>query len=96
VAGKPGATRAEQRAAARLHERQERREMIVFASNWKTPILVDLIGGIVVFIAGAVLAVLWNPVVAGGFGALGALYAVLAIRRWRQWAERRRAAGLST
>lgn len=91
-----GPTRADQRAAVRLHERQERREAVIYASNWRTPLMVDVIAGIVVFIGGAVLAVLWSPIIAGGLGALGGLYALLAVRRWRHWAGRRRAAGLDT
>lgn len=96
AADSAGPTRADQRTAARLHERQERREAVIYARNWRTPLIVDVVGGAVVFVAGAVLAALWSPFIAGGVGALGGLYAVLAVRRWRQWAGRRRTAGLDT
>lgn len=89
-------SREDQKAAQRLHVREERRGAIIYAPNWRTPLIVDIVGGIVVFLAGAVFAVLWSPFIAGGIGALGGLYAALAVRRWRLWASRRRAAGLPT
>lgn len=66
------------------------KQELVMASNWRTPIYVDLVLGTIVFVVGFVLAVTWMPVAGGGIGALGLLYDALAIRRWRRWSALRR------
>ena len=68
------------------YQRGEASERVVHASNWRTPIIIDLVLGTIVFAVGFVLAVNWSPIPGGGIAALGLLYDSLAIRRWRKWA----------
>lgn len=73
---------------------RDRRERLIAASNWRTPLVIDIVLGCVVLLIGLALSIAWNPIGGGGIGALGAIYALLAMRRWRKWAELREAAGL--
>ena len=66
----------------------------VYASNWRTVLVVDAAMGVAVAIAGIVLAVVWNVVAGGLLGSCGVAYVVAVVRRGRQWAELRRQAGL--
>jgi hypothetical protein len=69
-----------------------RRERLIYAPNWRTPLVVDIVVGVVVLLVGLALAIAWNPIGGGGLGALGGIYALLAVRRYRQWAALRAAA----
>lgn len=71
-----------------------RREQLIYAPNWRTPLVVDIVIGLIVLLVGLVLAILWNPIGGGGLGALGGIYALLGARRYRQWAALRAAADL--
>ena len=81
-------TRATQRADAQ----RVGREALIYSPKWRTPLIVDIVLGSIVFVVGLVLAVDWSPIAGGGLGALGGLYASLALRRWRLWAALRREA----
>jgi len=83
------------RSTARAEAQRTGRERLIYAKNWRTPLLVDIVMGTIVFVGGVVLSVNWSPVVGGGIGALGALYVLLAVRRWKLWAALRREAGLN-
>ena len=89
------AAEAVARSTARAQAQRTGRERLIYAPNWRTPLVVDIVLGTIVFVVGVVLAVNWSPIAGGGVGALGALYVVLAVRRWRLWAALRREAGLS-
>lgn len=65
-----------------------------YASNWRQILAVDFGMGLVVLLAGLVVAVVWFPVLGGGIGALGGVYCWLVFRRYRQWQHWRRDAGL--
>ena len=84
------------RSTARAEAQRTGRERLIYAENWRTPLVVDIVMGTIVFVIGVVLSVDWSPIAGGGIGALGALYVVLAVRRWRLWAALRREAGLMT
>jgi hypothetical protein len=86
---------ASARTTARAEAQRTGRERLIYAKNWRTPLVVDIVMGTIVFVGGVVLSVNWSPVVGGGLGALGALYVLLAVRRWRLWAALRREAGLT-
>ena len=64
------------------------------APNWRTVLAVDAGMGLVLLLAGIVLAVVWSPVGGGFMGSLGLVYLVLVARRARTWAALRRDAGL--
>lgn len=68
---------------------QESRQELIRASNWRAPIIVDIVLGSIVFIAGLALSIAWSPVPGGAIGAAGAVYVLLAVRRWRTWTELR-------
>jgi|GEM_PF-3354414 len=65
----------------------------VFASNWRTVLLVDGAMGVAVAVAGIVVAVVWNIVLGGLLGSCGVAYVVAVVRRGRQWSDLRRRAG---
>jgi hypothetical protein len=65
-----------------------------YARNWRTVLAVDAGMGVVLLLAGVVLAVVWNPVAGGFMGSLGLVYVVLVARRARAWRQLRRDAGL--
>ena len=86
------AANAAARTTARAEAQRTGRERLIYAKNWRTPLVVDIVMGTIAFVGGVVLSVNWSPVVGGGLGALGALYVLLAVRRWRLWAALRREA----
>lgn len=49
----------------------------VLAPNWRTVLAVDAGMGLVLLLAGIVLAVVWSPVGGGFMGSLGLVYLVL-------------------
>lgn len=69
------------------------RDRAALAPNWRSPLRVDLVLGLVGFLLGVWL-------LAGGvpLGALavvgGGVYIALVVRRWHRWATIRRQAGL--
>jgi hypothetical protein len=85
-----GSAGAVARATRRAEAQRLNREEVIYSSKWRTPLIVDIVLGSVVFVVGLVIAVDWSPIVGGGLGALGGLYAMLAARRWRLWAALRR------
>lgn len=64
------------------------------AANWRTVAAVDVGMGVIVVVAGIVLAFVWQPVIGGGIASLGLVYVVLAARRAAEWAQWRRRNGL--
>ena len=64
------------------------------ASNWWRVILVDLLLGTSVAVAGVVLVFTWSPFWGAALAALGVLYAFAVIRRYQGFKDRRREAGL--
>ena len=66
----------------------------VFASNWRTVLVVDAAMGVAVAVAGLVVAAVWNVIAGGILGSLGVAYVVAVVRRGREWADLRRDAGL--
>jgi len=66
----------------------------VYAANWRTVLAVDAAMGVVVIVAGIVVAIAWNFVAGGVLGSLGVAYVAAVVRRGRQWAQLRRDAGL--
>ena len=64
------------------------------APNWRTVLAVDAGMGLVLLLAGIVLALVWSPVGGGFMGSLGLVYLVLVARRARTWSQLRRDAGL--
>ena len=66
------------------------KQALIDAPNWKTPIIVDVVIGSVVFIVGLTLAIVWSPIPGGAIGAAGATYVALAIRRFKDWSALRR------
>jgi Flp pilus assembly protein TadB len=65
----------------------------VYASNWRTVLMVDALMGVVVIVVG-VVSMAW-VLVAGAFvAAAGCTYVVLVARRARQWSRWRHDAGL--
>jgi hypothetical protein len=63
------------------------------APNWRTVLLVDAAIGIVVSIAGVVLALVVNLAVGSLIVAVGAAYTALVGSRARRWARIRRESG---
>lgn len=66
----------------------------VYASNWKTVLLVDAAVGFAVFVVGLAVIALWNLYVGAFIGSLGLVYVLLVARRARHWVAWRREAGL--
>jgi len=64
------------------------------ASNWRQVLLVDALFGVIVVVAGGVVAaLLWAP--AGGIlVVLGCVYLGFGSARWRRWVRLRAEAGL--
>lgn len=69
--------------------REKEKQRLIQASNWRTPIIVDTVLGIVFGIIGVVLAIVWSPLPGGAIGAAGFTYAVMAVSRGRCWARLR-------
>lgn len=64
------------------------------ARNWWQVILVDLLLGVGVVIAGLVLVVTWSAWWGSALASVGVLYAFAVIHRYQGWKDRRRAEGL--
>jgi hypothetical protein len=64
-----------------------------FAANWRTLLLVDGGLGLVVLVAGAVLALAVSVIVGTLFVVAGAAYCALVAARARRWIRLRRQAG---
>lgn len=64
------------------------------ASNWWQVILVDLLLGISLVIAGLVLVVTWSALWGALLASVGVLYAFAVLRRYQGWKERREREGL--
>lgn len=77
-------------------QNQTSRDELIHSDRWRTPIIADLVLGTIVFVVGLTLAIVWQPIIGGGIGALGLLYDSLAIRRWKQWARLRADAAADT
>ncbi|MBS1846947.1 MAG: hypothetical protein JST73_01610 [Actinobacteria bacterium] len=75
-------------AATRSEAEKQR---LIRASNWRTPIIVDVSLGVIIGIVGLVAAIMWAPLPGGAIGAAGLTYAVMAISRGRRWAKIRAA-----
>lgn len=71
-------------AATRSEAEKQR---LIAASNWRTPIVVDVTIGVIIGIVGAWLAIAWSPLPGGAIGAAGLTYAAMAISRGRRWAR---------
>ncbi len=78
-------TQAAERKAAAKQE-------LIHAPNWRTPIIIDVVLGMIVAIIGAILAIVWSPLPGGAIGAAGATYVVMAYKRFKDWSQQRRAA----
>ncbi len=63
------------------------------APNWKTVLAVDAAVGVIVSVAGVVLALVVNAAVGVVVIALGAAYSALVGSRARRWARIRRESG---
>lgn len=74
-------------------QQQQSRDDLLHSENWQTPIIVDVVLGLVLFVVGFTLSIVWNPIGGGGIAAVGLLYVMLAIRRWKQWSMLRRDGG---
>ncbi|MGI9079707.1 MAG: hypothetical protein ACR2GF_02600 [Acidimicrobiales bacterium] len=74
--------------------RRARIDRAAMASNWRQVLLVDALFGVIVVLAGGVVAaVLWAA--AGGvLVVLGGVYLGFGVARWRRWARLRAEAGL--
>lgn len=65
--------------------REEEKQRLIEASNWRTPIIVDTVIGVAIGVVGLVLAITWSPLPGGAIGAAGLTYAYMAIVRGRRW-----------
>jgi len=74
--------------------RRARIDRAATASNWRQVLLVDSLFGLIVLLAGVVVAaVVWPP--AGGvLVVLGGAYLGVGAARWRRWIRLRAEAGL--
>jgi hypothetical protein len=59
------------------------------ASNWWQVVLVDLLLGISVTVAGVILSFTWSALWGSALAALGVLYVFAVIRRGQGWKARR-------
>jgi hypothetical protein len=64
------------------------------ASNWRQVLLVDALFGVIVVLAGAVMAALLWAAAGGIIIVLGGLYLGFGVARWRRWVRLRVEAGL--
>jgi hypothetical protein len=65
-----------------------------YAANWRTVIVIDLLLGLVVLVAGGVLMVIGHRLLGPVLGILGAAYSARVVGRGRRWRRMRKAAGL--
>lgn len=68
----------------------------IYASNWRSILIIDSIVGLCIFMAGVMVMMFWNLLVGSFIGALGLTYIVAVGRRFLQWRWLRRRAGLDT
>ncbi len=69
-----GGASAMRRVLDAAAQNEASKQRLARASNWRTPIIVDLVLGTIVCLVGFVLSVNWNPIVGGGIAAVGLLY----------------------
>ena len=68
----------------------------IYASNWKSILVIDAMLGMFVAWAGFLLILFWNLFIGAFVGAVGLTYLVAVGRRFLQWRWLRREAGLDT
>lgn len=68
----------------------------IYASNWKSVIVIDAMLGLGIAWAGFLMMLFWNVLLGAFVGALGLTYMVAVGRRFLQWRWLRRRAGLDT
>lgn len=68
----------------------------IYASNWKSILVIDSMLGFAVFWIGFLMILFWNWFVGSFVGALGLTYMVAVGRRYLQWRWLRQQAGLDT
>jgi hypothetical protein len=68
----------------------------IYASNWKSILVIDSMLGLFVFWAGVLMILFWNLFIGAFVGALGLTYVVAVGRRYLQWRWLRRQAGYPT
>lgn len=68
----------------------------IYASNWKSILIIDAMLGLLVFWAGFLMILFWNVLLGAFVGALGLTYMVAVGRRYLQWRWLRREAGYPT
>jgi hypothetical protein len=68
----------------------------IYASNWKSILVIDAMLGAGVALAGFLMTLFWNLFIGAFVGALGLTYLVAVGRRFLQWRWLRREAGLDT
>ena len=68
----------------------------IYASNWKSILVVDSMIGLFVFWVGVLMILFWSLVIGAFVGALGLTYVVAVGRRFLQWRWLRRQAGHPT
>jgi hypothetical protein len=68
----------------------------IYASNWKSVIVIDAMLGLGITWAGFLMMLFWNVLLGAFVGALGLTYMVAVGRRFLQWRWLRGKAGLDT
>jgi hypothetical protein len=68
----------------------------IYASNWKSILVIDAMLGLFVFWVGVLMILFWNLFIGAFVGALGLTYLVAVGRRFLQWRWLRQQAGLPT
>ena len=68
----------------------------IYASNWKSILVIDAMLGLFVFWVGVLMILFWNLFIGAFVGALGLTYMVAIGRRFLQWRWLRQQAGLPT
>jgi hypothetical protein len=68
----------------------------IYASNWKSILVIDAMLGVLVAWVGFLMILFWNLLIGAFVGAVGLTYMVAVGRRFLQWRWLRREAGLDT
>lgn len=68
----------------------------IYASNWRSILIIDSFVGLAIFAVGVALIVWWNWLFGSFVGALGLTYMAAVGRRFLQWRWLRQRAGLDT
>ncbi|MDZ7678173.1 MAG: hypothetical protein U5K29_06455 [Acidimicrobiales bacterium] len=68
----------------------------IYASNWRSILIIDSMLGFAVFWVGLLMILFWNWFVGSFVGALGLTYMAAVGRRYLQWRWLRRRAGLDS